>query len=197
MYEFLTAVNATLFIYVAWAWIAPSTALFFIRDKERRRRKPICLWLTLGYLAVFCILAPLVQNTEGYKVEQAEKAEQERLALAKEAQEVAAQRQDSILRADIDLLINKGHISQDGPTDALWRYQQWLLAKRDSINLAYVNYQLDNLWDVEKGSPEFFEYDRLLTNAANPKWTQKSKYRSYYENATEFTDSARIPIAWS
>lgn len=191
MYALLSAINAVLFVYVAWAWVSPKTALFFIKCKDKRRRNLMCLWLTLGYLVVFFVLATLGENTDGFMKEQSENMERERIETEKSAKDSAEHKRDSLLRDEIDRCASNAVTNQAGPTDASWRRQQWLFAKRDSINLSYVNYQLNNKFSVDKVSKEFYEFDRMLTNAANPKWPQKDKYRIYYEDATAFTDSAQ------
>lgn len=187
----LLTVNAILLVYAIWAMASPKTALFFIPNKANRKRWPGSFIVAGVWIVFFIIVGPIVQNSpETLKQKEEERLEAEAQA-QKEAEERAHAVSDSILRARIDALeldVKHGALNTDGPTNEIWRYQQWLFAERDSINLKWVDHTLNDKFSIEKGSELFSQIDNILKSAATSTW-QNSSYSGYYDNPAQYGDS--------
>lgn len=187
----LLTVNAILLIYAIWAIASPKTALFFIPNKANRKRWPGSFIVAGVWIVFFIIAGPIVQNSpETLKQKEEERLEAEAQA-QKEAEERAHAVSDSILRARIDALeldAKHGALNTDGPTNEIWRYQQWLFAERDSINLKWVDHTLNDKFSVENGSELFSQIDNILKSAATSTWQNRS-YSGYYDNPAQYGDS--------
>lgn len=187
----LLSINAVLLIYAIWAMVSPKTALFFISDKSRRKRWPGS-FIALGvWILFFIIAAPIVENSpETQQQREYERLEAEAKA-EKDAEERAHAVSDSILRVRIEALEKDekyGALNTAGPENEIWRYQQQLFAQRDSLNLRWVDYTLDNKFSVEKGSELFYQIDNILKSAATSTWRDRT-YSGYYDNPGQYTDS--------
>lgn len=187
----LLTVNAILLVYAIWAMASPKTALFFISNKANRKRWPGAFIVAVIWIVFFIIAAPVVQNSpETLKQKEEKRLEAESLA-QKEADERAHAVSDSILRDRIEALeldAKHGALNTDGPTNEIWRYQQWLFAERDSINLKWVDHTLNDKFSVEKGSELFSQIDNILKSAATSTWQNRS-YSGYYDNPAQYGDS--------
>ena len=141
----LLTANAILFFYAIWAMVSPKTALFFIHDKANRKRWPGSFIVAGVWIVFFIIAAPIVENSPETQQQREEKRLEAEAQAQKEAEERAHAVSDSILRARIDALeldAKHGVLNTDGPTNEIWRYQQWLFAERDSINLRWADHTL-------------------------------------------------------
>lgn len=187
----LLTINAILLIYAIWAMASPKTALFFIHDKANRKRWPGSFIIAGVWILFFIIVGPIVQDSP----EMRKQREDERLEAEAKARKEARERElvikDSILRVQIDALnrdAEHGVLSNAGPTDEIWRFQQSLFAKRDSINLKWADYTLDNRFSVDKGSELFYQIDDVLKSAATSTWQNRS-FSGYYNNPGQYQDS--------
>lgn len=187
----LLTINAILLIYAIWAIASPKTALFFIHDKANRKRWPGSFIIAGVWILFFIIVAPIVQDSP----EMQKQREDERLEAGAEARKEARERElainDSILRVQIDALnrdAEHGALNTDGPTSEVWRYQQTLFAKRDSLNLIWVEQTLDNKFSVDKGSELFYQMDDIIKTAANSTLQNRS-FSGYYNNPGQYEDS--------
>lgn len=187
----LLTINAILLIYTIWAMASPKTALFFIHDKTNRKRWPGSFIIAGVWILFFIIVAPIVQGSP----EMQQQREAERLEAEAEARKDARERElavnDSILRVQIDALnrdAEQGALNTEGPTSEVWRYQQTLFAKRDSLNLKWVEQTLDNKFSVDKGSELFYQMDDILKSASTSTWKSQS-FSGYYDNPGQYEDS--------
>lgn len=187
----LLTVNAILLIYAIWAMASPKTALFFIPNKANRKRWPGSFIVAGVWIVFFIIAAPVVQNSPETLKQKEEKHLEAEAQAQKEAEERAHAVSDSILRARIEALeldAKHGALNTDGPTNEIWRYQQWLFAERDSINLKWVDHTLNDKFSIEKGSELFSQIDNILKSAATSTWQNRS-YSGYYDNPAQYGDS--------
>lgn len=186
MYYFLIILNAVLFCIVILAFVMPQRTLFFVKNREKRKRFPYAFLVLVVYLVLFFAMIPLIDNTPEVIAER-EAEEQERIA---EIQQQEAERSkeinDSILRSKIDILNeneSKGALNNEGPTSPDWRAEQLLKAQRDSLNLIWVEYQLDNKISIKKGSKEYSEINKYITGTSN--WIDPA-YKVYFGNPTSY-----------
>lgn len=192
MYYFIIVLNAILLIYTIATFIAPQKALFFIKDKAKRKRWPAStLVLVCYFLLGMAMEAGLNATPEGEeanaRIEQ-QRAEENALAQSKRDREL----RDSLTRVEIDAFnkkVDAHRLSTAGPTDSTWRAEQMMFARRDSLNLVWAENTLDNKFGIDKGSDLFRQLDNCIKMAASSTWRTPA-FNTYYDNPNSYEDDA-------
>lgn len=149
----VSVLNLILFIYLVWVFVAPKSALFFVKDKAKRKRVPYAIFILIGYIVLMGAASSLVDDTQDntsksedvVNIESLEEPTEDYSEYSSDPTELTPEiiaAYDSIHKAGIELYRIEGKEYTSGPNKENWRTAQWILATANASTLKLIETEM-------------------------------------------------------